>query len=259
MGSIQVGMLRALFERGIRPDFVVGCSVGALNAAAVAAAPTLEGAMRLEHLWRGLRSEDVFGGNRFHGPWHLAMRGEALYGNDRLRRLVESWLPYRRFEEAAVPLHVVATSLHHGRERWFTSGDVVEPLLASAALPAVFPPVRIDGELYVDGGVVDNVPISRALEQGARRVYVLQCGVYDRQRPDPRRPVDVFMHAFAIARAYRFRAEVGSVPSGVEMVVLPPVDPGPLRYNDLSRSGDILRRAYETACAFLDGDAARAL
>src|SRR5207248_1516252 len=108
----------------------------------------------------------------------------------------------------------------------FGGGPVVAPGLASAALPAVFPPVEIDGELFIDGGVVDNVPLKRAISLGARRVYVFHVGNFTKGRPDPKRPIDVLLQAFSIARSYRYLADVESAPEDVELITLPGVDPG---------------------------------
>lgn len=258
LGSIQVGMLQALLERSIRPDMLIGCSVGALNAAAIADDPTTHGVGRLRDLWLGVRRGDIFPSGSLQATWAVARRGDSIYSNAGLRRIIEDWLAYQRFEDAAVPVHVVATALRTGRERWFHAGPVVEPLLASAALPAVFPPVWIDGEPLIDGGVVDNVPISRAVNLGAKRIYVLHVGNFDRERPDPRRPIDVLVHAFSIARGHRFRLEANAAPDGIELAVLPGIDPGSLRYKDFSRSRDLIRRGHDAAAAFLDGDAAAA-
>ena len=242
LGAVQVGMLRALLERDIRPDVLIGCSVGALNAAAMAGDPSLDGVARLERIWLGLDANALFGSNSsLSGFLLLARRRLAMQPNDGMRQLVESALPYRTFEEARVPLHVVATSLRTGRETWFSSGPVIEPILASAALPGVFPPVELDGDVFIDGGVVDNVPMSRAFELRTPSVYVLHPGNFSRPRPQPRRPVDVLLQAFSIARNHRFFSEADAAPDGVELVKLPAVDPGNLRYNDFRRSGRLGR------------------
>ncbi len=254
LGAIQVGMLAALVDRGIRPDIVIGCSVGALNGAAVATDPSDASIARLRELWSQLDGTQIFPG-RLTGPWQLVRKGEALYANDGLRATIERWLPYRTFEETAVPLEVVATCMRTGRERWFTSGAMVEPLLASAALPAVFPPVWIDGQAYLDGGVVNNVPVSRAILGGARRVYVLNVGNFERRRPLPQRPLDVLVQAFSIARTHRYRDDIEQAPSHVEMITLPGIDPGPLRYNDFSRSAELIDQARTATAAYLDAEA----
>jgi NTE family protein len=244
-------MLRALADRGIKPDLLVGCSVGALNAAAIAADPTSDGVARLSELWCALRGTDVFGARGMPGPWQLVRRARSIYGNDRLQKLIEEWLPFRRFEDASVPLQVVATSLRSGLARWFSQGPVLEPLLASTALPAILPPITIDGEPFIDGGVVDNVPIARAIELGAKRIFVLHVGNFDRPRPEPRRPLDVLVQAFSIARGHRFRID-SAAPNGVELITLPGVDPGSLRYNDFGQSFRLVQAGRATATEFLD-------
>jgi NTE family protein len=255
LGAVQVGMLQALLERGVVPDLLIGCSAGALNAAGLAGDPTLDGVQRLRETWVDLDGSAVFPTNAMGiaAVWQLARKGHALGSSDGLRALIERTLGYRTFAEAAVPLHVVATSLRTGRERWFSSGPVVEPILASAALPAVLPPVEIDGDLLVDGGVIDNVPTSRALALDAARIYVLHVGNFDRPRPAPRRPIDVLLQSFSIARNHRFVVEHQDPPVGVEMIVLPAVDPGALKRHDFRQAARLIDRAHATASAFLDG------
>lgn len=258
LGAAQVGMLKALLERGIAPDLVVGCSVGAINGAAIAGDPTLAGVECMWRHWAALDSEDVFVGARLQGPWQLVRKGESLYADDGLRRIIGEWIPFDSFEGARTPLHVVAVSLRRETDVWFTSGPILEPILASAALPAVFPPVWIDGEAYIDGGVVNNVPVSRALRLGAERIYVLYPGNFERERAHPERPYEVLVQAFSIARSYRFKHDKIHAPDGVEIVTLPGVDPGAVRYNDMTRSAELMERAHHAAARYLEADAAAA-
>lgn len=255
LGAIQVGMLRALLARGIEPDVIVGCSVGALNSAAIAGDPTKDGVDRLAETWIRLKPDDIFPAGRLTGPWMLVRRALSLCGNNALRGLIERCVAFERFEDAEVPFEVVATSLETGRERWFGSGQIVEPILASAALPAVLPPVEIDGELFIDGAVVDNVPISRALHHGCERIYVLHVGNFSRPRPRPQRPIDVLLQSFSIARNYRFLAETTTKAlDGVQVFTLPGIDPGQLKRNDFSRTRELIERASYAAGVYLDGD-----
>jgi NTE family protein len=258
LGAIQVGMLRALISRGVVPDALYGCSVGAINASSLASDPSMAGVDRLAGVWRDLDSDVICPPGRLSGLLLLTRRYRSLQSNEALRRLLESSLTYRRFEETVIPVEVVATSLRTGQERWFTAGEVIPAVLASAALPAVFPPVEIDGERFIDGAVVDNVPISRAVVSGATRVYVLHVGNFDRPRPEPKRPIDALLQSFSIARNYRFQAETRLPPPGVELVVLPSIDPGGVRPNDFGKSGMLVERAYAAASAFLDAAEAQA-
>ena len=183
LGAVQIGMLQALSEAGVVPEVLIGCSVGALNAAGMAADPTPAGVRRLRDTWVNLDADELWPAGRISGLWMLGRKGQAIQPNTGLRRLIERTLPYKRLEDAVIPVHVNATSLETGRGHWFTTGPAVEAILASAALPAVFPPVVVGGEAYIDGGVVDNVPISRAVALGARRVYVLHVGNYQIRIP----------------------------------------------------------------------------
>lgn len=256
LGAIQVGMLTALLERGVRPDFVVGCSVGAINGTAIAADPSTDGVQRLVDIWAGLDGEAICPPGRLSHLRLLSRRGPAMQSNDGLRRLLAEHLPHQLFEELPLPVHVVATSLRTGRERWFSSGPVIDPVLASAALPAVFPPVTIAGETFIDGGVVDNVPITKAVALGASRIFVLHVGNFDRPRPTPKRPIDVLLQSYSIARDHRFLSDAQADYPGVELVVLPGVDPGNVRYNDFSRSTQLIERGRAATAAFLEAKAA---
>ena len=252
LGAIQVGMLKSVIERGIIPDAVVGCSVGALNAAAVAADASMAGMERLTDIWQSIKEGVICPAGRLSGIRLLTHRGNSLQPNDGLRKLLERSLPFATFEEFPRPFHVVATSLSTGHDRWFSSGPVVEPILASAALPAIFPPVEIDGELLIDGAVVDNVPISRALILGATRIVVFHVGNFERPRPLPKKPLDVLVQSFSIARNHRFLREVAEPPDGVELLVLPGVDPGRVRYDDFRHSRRLINLGYASGAQWLD-------
>lgn len=252
LGAVQVGQLRALLEHGVVPDLIVGCSVGALNGAAVACDPTAAQIDRLSELWRELGSGDIFPSTRLsRGPWMFVRGGLSAYSDHGLRRVIDGWMTCRLFEELSVPFWAVATSLRTGREHWFHSGELRAPLMASTALPGVFPPVTIDGHTYIDGGVVNNVPVSKAFELRAKRVYVLDVGSLERERREPKRPYEVLMQAVSIARASRWRIDQENVPDGVQLIRLPGVDTGKLRYDDFSRSAELMERGYRASLGFL--------
>jgi NTE family protein len=250
LGAAQVGQLQALVESGRPADVVIATSVGALNAAAVAQDPTPEGMQRLADVWRGLKAEDIFPGSRFARAWNVVSRGDHIHSNLGIRKLVEQ-LEVRTFEDMIVPLWVSATNLRTGEEHWFSSGSLMNAILASTALPGIFPPVAIDGELYIDGGVVNNVPISRAVELGARRIYVLTCGTATGTQRPIRRPLDVLVQAFAHSRRARVRHDVARYSEEAEIIMMPTFDPGFIGYNDPSQSGRLIDRARELSLEFL--------
>jgi NTE family protein len=257
LGALQIGMLRALAEREIRPDLVVGCSVGAINGAAFAEDPTLVRVGRLERLWRELDGKDLMPSGFLPGAVALARKGEAIHDNDGLRRALERQLAVRTFEELAVPFQCVATDVLGVREVWFASGPLIEPILASAALPAVYPAVEIDGVRYLDGAIVDDVPMGRAVELGAGTIYVLQVGAFSRPRPEPRRPLDVAIQSYWIARHHRFKRELAAMPPEVVVHLLPTGQTPAMRYNDFTRSAELISLAYEASSDYLAGRPAR--
>jgi len=253
LGALQIGMMRALLEHDIRPDLIVGCSVGAINGAALAEDPTLAGALRLERLWRALDGKELMPAGWLPNTVAIARRGEAIHENHGLRRHLEQSLSARTFEELAVPFQCVATDLVGVREVWFRSGPLIEPILASAALPAVYPAVEIDGVRYLDGGIVDDVPMTRAVELGARTLYVLQVGLFSRPRPEPKRPLDVAVQAYWIARHHRFKRELAAMPPDIELHLLPTGQTPSMRYNDFTRTSELISLAYEASSAYLAG------
>lgn len=239
LGAAQVGALRALLEAGIRPDVFVGCSVGALNAAALAVDPTLRRLEEVEVIWRSLDRRDVFGGNRRMLATHL-VRGDAhLYEPDALRALVRRAVPIADLGETAVPCHVVTTDLQTGRACWWTTGDPVAVLSASACLPAVFPPVPLGDSLHVDGGVTCPVPTDRALDLGAVRTWVLDVsgGVMGR-RDDRMTALDVLLLSFAITRSH-LDAGTGERP-GQHVVRLPPPQLDNHELRDFSKTASLI-------------------
>jgi NTE family protein len=253
LGAVQVGLLHALFERGIVPDVMVGVSVGALNAVAIADDPSRSGVESLEHLWLRMRREDLFPGGRLVSAWHAVTRGASLYSNTGLRRIIDQHLSVSHFEELMVPAHVVATDLSTGEEAWFSQGPITEPLLASAAMPGVLPPVTIDGTRYVDGGIVNNVPVSRAVALGARQVYVLNVNSAGQERKLSR-PHDFMMHGMVLARAQRYRREVEFHRRKVSIVEFPAAKVGHVPFTSTSHTARLIEAGYRTATEFLDGE-----
>jgi NTE family protein len=246
-------MLRALVERGVVPDVVLGCSVGALNGAAYALAPTPAGVRRLADYWTASRSYTLMPSSRMPSVVQLVRKGESLHSSDGLRSSLESLLgTTRRIEELSVPFECVAAEVETAAEVWFQEGFLVQAVLASAALPAVFPSVVIDGRRYLDGGVVDNVPISRAVQLGCREIYVLHVGPHGRPEAAIRRPIDAALQAYWVARNGRFARDLAELPDGVEAVILPPGRRPDIRYDDFTQTRDLIRQGYENSARFLD-------
>lgn len=255
LGALQVGAMHALFERDIRPDLAVGTSVGALNAAWLAMDPTTAGIAHLETSWRNMKEGDLFPGGRFKASWaRMLVKGNRVFENSALRRTIENTLGPARFEDAQIPLAVTATELETGTEMVFTSGPLLGPLLASTAMPGIFPPVEVDGRTYIDGGVANNVPIAPAAGLGATTIYVMNSTSHTRQRRPLNRPMDYLLHAFTLARAQRLVLEQMYLKDKVRLVMLPTITLDFfVPFASLEHTAKLIEISYEQTARFLDG------
>jgi len=190
-GAAQVGVLEGLFEAKVEPPVsVVGTSVGALNGSAIAAYPTLAGVMMLREVWMSKEALDVFHAHPL-GIILSGLRHDQLsaFPQDNVRHLVarvQALSGFTTFEQLNLPLAVVATDLNAGKPAVFRSGLLTPALLASTAIPGLFPAVRIDEREHLDGGVVDNTPLDIAVDDGAKEILAISLmggGEYE-QTPD---------------------------------------------------------------------------
>ena len=220
LGDAEVGQALALCESGITPDLICGTSIGAINGAYLAADPSVGGTERLAELWTTLSDDEVFGGSLRERLATLARTRIALHDPGRLRTLIERALP-ATFEDLAVPFHCVAACVETAGARWFSSGELIGPVLASCAVPGLFPPVVLDGRHYMDGGLVHSIPLGRAVELGATEIYVLQVGRIEQPLTPPATPLGVGVVAFEIVRRHRFIEELRRARAGVTVHVLP--------------------------------------
>ncbi|MBT0993639.1 patatin-like phospholipase family protein [Cellulomonas sp. DKR-3] len=256
-GAVQVGMLRALFEHGVVPDLVVGTSIGAINGSAVAADPTSGVVERLAQAWASPEAGAVYGDSWGKQLRRLARSKTHLNDPGPLRALLEEMIGAdARFEDLRLPLAVAAACIEKAAERWFDSGPVVPAVLASSSVPGILPPTQIGDEHFVDGGLVNSIPMSEAWRRGATTVYVLQVGRIEEALVAPDKPSDVARVSFEIARRHRFAREMDEVPEGVTVHVLP--SGGPAKGDDkisAYRRMDAVRArmdaAYDATSAYL--------
>jgi NTE family protein len=255
LGAMQAGMLRALYEREITPDVVVGTSAGALNAAFIASRPqTVATAEELAHVWRGLHREDIFPINPRTVISGLANHRNHLVPDTGTRRLVTRHLQIERLEHADIPLHLVAFDLLTGQEVRLSSGPAVDAVLGAAAIPGVLPPVQLGEHLLVDGGIVNNTPISHAIELGAKRIYVLPTDdPQARSMPGGfRGALDAAVHAFTLLVGARLDADLARYANTAELIVLPAANPNHVQPTDFEHSSRLIGQALAAARAVLD-------
>jgi NTE family protein len=252
LGSIQVGMLEALYERGVTPDFIVATSAGALNGAFLATRPqTVETAEELGDIWRSLRRGRIFPVNPVTGMLGFLGTRDHLVPASGLRRLMQQHACVDRLEETSIPLHVIATDVLSGEEVRLSHGPLVDAIMASAAIPGVFPPVEWDGRQLIDGGVSNNVPLSHALELGARRIYVLPTGAPCELKAPPRGALPMLLYATSLLVGHRLQADLAGVSAAIEVVVMPPPCPLPVQPTDFSHAGDLISQARRDARRYL--------
>ena len=256
LGATQVGMIRALLESGRRPAMVLGTSVGALNGAALAADPSLAGVEALADIWKSLSEAGVFSGSLLSQASTLARHRTHLHSAEPLRRLMASHLP-KLIEDLQVPFQCVAASVEQAAAHWFSSGSLADAVLASCAVPGLLPPVEIDGEHFLDGGLVHSIPVGRALALGATEIYVLHVGRIEKPLSPPRAPWDVALVAFEIARRHRFVEEMATVPETVRVHVLPSGEESTplvsMRYRSAANVSARIERGYVAAAEYLAG------
>ena len=178
-------MLRALFERGVVPDLVLGTSVGALNGAMVAQDPSPAVIDRLVELWRQAgETKEVYGDRPLRTVRRAMSTRTHIYSAGPLKARLRAELGDVTFEELPVRFQVCAASIERAAEHWFDSGPVVEAVVASAAVPGLLPPAEVGGEHYLDGGIVNSIPLGP--RRPARRDHGLRPpGRPDRPAADP--------------------------------------------------------------------------
>ncbi len=253
LGAVQVGMLRALYERGVAPDLIVGTSAGAINGAFIASRPPRpETADELAAVWHGIGRGQVFPLNPLTGFFGFFGARDHLVSDRGLRELVNAHTEFATLQVAPVPLHVIATDLLSGREIRLSRGNTVEAVMASAAIPGVFPAIERDGRKLIDGGVSNNAPIADAIELGAERIYVLPAGNACDLPMAPRGVVAMLLHAMSLLVMARLLVEVDVLRDRAELIVLPPPCPLAITPIDFSHSDELIRRGYEDGRDYLD-------
>jgi NTE family protein len=240
LGAVQVGMARALSEESLAPDMIFGTSVGAVNGAWLAGGRDIEG---LDRVWRGLRRSNLFPLRPLAGLRGFTGRASHFVPNTNLRRLIRSHLTFERLEEAPIPLTVIAADALTGSEVPLRSGPALDAVLASAALPGVFPSVEIDGRALIDGGVVDNTPITQAIQAGATEVWVLSTGYSCGMKSPPDSAVGMAMHAVALLVQQRLVLETRDREFPVPVHLIPPPCPIDVSPADFSQTDMLIDRA----------------
>jgi NTE family protein len=249
-GAIQVGMLQSLVAHGIAADLVVGSSVGALNGAFYAGDPTVKGVARLSEIWRGLKRQDVFP-LTMRSLLTFLWRRDFLIPHDGIRKLIEDNIPFRRLEQAPLPVHIVTTDIISGDSVVLSEGSTSDAIVASTAIPGAFSPVHYRDYYLADGAISSNTPIRVAVAKGARRLIVLPTGHACANDAPPVGAVANALHALTLLIARQLVIELENLGPEIEYYVIPPLCPLVGSPYDFSRTADHIDRAVLSTDAWL--------
>ena len=253
LGAVQVGMLQALAEQGIRPDLLVGTSAGAMNAAWVAGNGTSSASLEaLADVWRSLRRADAFPVDLRRVLGALLGRDAAVSSPDRLGDLVRRHAGFDVLADASIPVHFVATDLMSGRDVLISEGSVVTGVLASAAIPGVFPPVRLGDRLLVDGALAPHAGVTQAVALGAEVVYLLPTGTPCALAEPPRAAAAMALHALTLLLEQRAIHDVVAMAGQVAVRVLPPLCPLAVSAIDFGRAAELIGRARRSTLTWIE-------
>ena len=252
LGAMQVGMLKALHARGVHADVVAGVSVGSINAFFYASDPTTSGIERLERVWLGIRRQDVFPAPGLRGLWRIMRGSDHFFDPAGLAGLLAATLPHRDFEATARPCYVVATDVLTGSAVTLQQGPVLPALMASAAIPAVFPPVRVGDRLLNDGSLAYFAPFEAVVGAGATRLYVLPTGYSCARRQAPTTALSYALSALNQLTAGKLIGSIRHFARDVDVQVVPPLCPMSVSPLDFRHTASLIRRAEEQTYDWLE-------
>ena len=251
LGSQEIGMLKAIIEYGITADFVVGTSVGALNATYYAYNPSLNGAQKLEEIWKSITSNEIFPFSALKSVKKIVKGSNYLIDPSGLEKLLLEVIPCKNLDNTKIPVHVVASDILTGEEVVFSSGEVVQKLLASAAIPMIYPPVEIGNHILVDGGVLNNTPISTAIRFGATKVIVFPTGYTCDRREVPSNLIEMVLTSYSYMQHQKLATDIELYKDKVNLKIIPPLCPVKVSPNDFSNSEELIKRTYESTQKWL--------
>ena len=253
LGAVQVGMLQALAERGVRPDLLVGTSCGALNAAWVAGhGMSSDSLNELAAVWTSLHGSDIFPVDVRQVLRGLLGLNPAVVSNRKLREFIDTHSRINDLAQAQVPTHLVAADLLSGRDVLISTGDLATGVLVSCAIPGVLPPVERAGAHLIDGACARHTGITQAVDLGASVVYVLPTGAACALPRAPRSAAGVALHSLTLLIEQKLFNEIAALQSVTTIKLLPPLCPLAVSGADFTHAKELITRARRSSLRWID-------
>jgi NTE family protein len=252
LGAGQVGMLRALGERGVRADLVVGTSVGSVNGALLALDPA-NAPGRLADIWGRMTRAKVFPGGPIAQLSTLRKHRNHLFPNTGLAEILATELAgVDDFANLQLPFGAVAVDAMTGQAVLITEGPLTPAILASAAIPGIYPPVHHQGRVLYDGGVVANVPIRQALASGAKSLVILDCAFPGHLPRVPETLADAVLFWATLSMRTQAVLESELASSKVPILYLPGSPVQNLTPLDFGHTAELIASSYASSSKFLN-------
>jgi NTE family protein len=249
LGACQAGMVQALGEAGVRPDVLVGSSAGAINAVFLGLHPGADGVAALIRMWSSFRRRQLVRFRPMQVALALAGYRSALFDRSGMESVLGQELGSVTLEQLTIPVAVMATDAVNGQPVLLREGSALTAVLASSAMPGIFPPIAWSDRWLIDGSVAADAPAAAAQELGGDDIWILTTASQP-TRP-PRGALELAVHAFSLVTGTATAAEVHQVQTTATVHILPPsvrIDPGIF---DFSHGAQLIDEAYETTSAWL--------
>ncbi|OQY48608.1 MAG: hypothetical protein B6242_01850 [Anaerolineaceae bacterium 4572_78] len=259
-GAMQTGALRALHERNIHPDIVVGTSVGGLNGMAVAYDKSLIGIEKSVKVWQTMNKEYIFPGTLAVAILRLIKGDLGLFSSDTLKQFLIRQIPdeIKTFADLqAARLYIVATQIPEGGMHIFgedPNESVLEAIMASSAMSPLHSPYKIDDKMYVDGSLVSHLPLRAAVEKGAKTIYALHICHDLTEKPFQTGAIGVSIWAITKLIQDQVTAEINWAKEQPDVTLheirLPSI--ASIDATNYSQSGRLMKRGYAIAKPYLN-------
>jgi len=227
-GVVHIGVLRAFLEKKIIPNRLAGVSAGAFVAAFHAFDPVTFNSFTDLKILFSYVSRAFLGLSVWQLIFKFAAGGlnvKSLGDSSKIRNFLERRLPFRQFEDLKIPLAIGATNVETGQDTWFHSGSIIPALMASGATPGIFPPVKIGEDIFIDGGVTDNMPIFELAKEGCGLIYAVNAGYAGEIKREPKNFIENLLDARDIAQYQTTRYEIELIKSLYPAVKIIPIEP----------------------------------